>query len=279
MENFQLDYRYLLMIILSLTLLGLLLLKKSLLNKVSKDKLQIVSGTTIGTEETQQDYFGFVSNTIGTIAALGDGFGKNQGGIISSTVAVKVLLKSFLGEFNGEKPEYFIKKAFNTANTEVKKRLDDNRSGTSLISAVLINNSLNYGLTGNTMIALYRKGELHKLSEGHTMDIIAKKQFYKGSISKEVAISAVKEKKLLHYVGQEAFKEVEMPEAPIALKPGDIIILMTKGIYEYITWRQLEEKISKNKDFTILPKEIIRSIENSKNQKRDNGSIILMKYM
>lgn len=279
MRSFVLENKYMVLLILAIIFIALMFLKKILLEKAVKKELQVGKAITIGDEEVQEDYLEVVSTSYGTLAALADGFGKNQSGRISSTVSVKVIAKNFLEQFYGEKVEYFLKKAFNTTNTEVLKRLADNKGGTSLASAIVIENLLYYGLVGNTMIALYRKGELYKLSEGHTINVLAKKEFYKGSIPKEVALSALNEKKLVHYIGQDNLKEIEISETPISLQTGDIIVLMSKGIYDCIPWIVIEGKIRNNKNFSTLPKEIIKATENSNKQRRNNGSIILIKYM
>lgn len=265
--------------VLFVLLLILIKLRNLVIKKIDKGYIDIETATAIGKEEYQEDYLEVVESSQGTLAVLADGFGKNGVGSIASAAAVKIFTKLFLEQQALEKVEYFFHRAFNTANNEILKRIDNNQGGTSIAGVIITDNLLYYGLVGNIVVAVHRKGELFKLSEGHTINVMAKKEFYKGKLTKEQALSALKEKKLLHYLGQEDFKDIEMLEIPIVLQKKDLIILMNKGIYDSLTWTQLEDIIHKNRIFKYLQNEIIEAVKHSEKGDKYNGSIILMRYL
>lgn len=279
MLKFIYEKYYIVMFVLVILLLILLILKNLLIKKINKSSIEIQKGSAIGKEEIQENYSDIVHSSHGILTVLADGIGKNEAGRISSIVAVKTFRRLFLEIGSVQKIEYFFKRAFNIASSEILKRVDNNQGGASVVSAIVIDNLLYYGLVGNTMIAVYRKGELFKLSEGHTVNVLAKKEFYKGKITKEQALGALKEEKLLHYVGQEGFNDIEMFEKPITLQQGDIIVLMNKGVYDCLTWIQLEQIIIRNRKFQHLSNEIIEAIKKNEKQNKYNSSIILMKYI
>ncbi|MCY6355726.1 PP2C family protein-serine/threonine phosphatase [Clostridium sp. ZS2-4] len=270
---------YIFILALVILLSILLILRNLLIKKIKRPSIQIENGTTIGKEEIQENYLDIVYSPHGILTVLADGIGKNEAGRISSIVAVKTFTSLFSELGIGQKIEYFFKRAFNIASSEILKRVDNNQGGASVVSAIVIDNLLYYGLAGNTMIAVYRKGELFKLSEGHTVNVLAKKEFYKGKITKEHALAALKEERLLHYVGQEGFNDIEMFEKPVILQQGDIVVLMNKGVYDCLKWVQLEQIIIKNRKFEHLSNEIIEAIKKTKKQNKYNASIILMKYV
>lgn len=273
------DYSNLKFIFLLLAVLILLLIARNfLIRRIYKQELEIANEIFIGNEEIQEDYLEVVNKSNGTMAVLADGLGKNEAGRISSIVTVKTISKLFKEEGNKEKITYFFKKAFNKASREIIKRVEKDKGGASVLSVIIYDNLLSYALVGDVMLAIFRNKELVKLSNGHSISEVAKKQYYNGKIQKDEALYALKEKKLLYYIGQESFRDIEISETPIELQKSDIIILMSRGVYEGLRWIEIE-RILGNKKANI--NEICGQImENVKDNNRNNcnGSIMLMKY-
>lgn len=263
---------------LGVLLIILIIIRNILLKRINKKDLEIAHKVTIGNEEIQEDYVKVVCEAYGTLAVLADGLGKNEAGRISSIVSVKTITKMFTEEGSVHKINYFLKKAFNKANNEIIKRVERDKGGASVLSVIVNDNLLYYSLVGDAMVAIFRNKELIRLSEGHAIDEVAKRAYYDGRIQKSEALYALKEKKLLYYVGQESFKNIEVSEAPIELYKNDIILLMSRGVYEGLRWIELEG-ILNNKKINIeeVCEEIIEKVENN-SLNNCNGSIILMKY-
>lgn len=268
-----------LIFVLIVTLIILFLIRDYLLKKINKKDLEIAQEIIIGCEEIQEDYIDMVSSENGTLAVLADGLGKNEAGKISSIACVKTITKMFKEEGSKEKLTYFFKKAFNKANHEVIKRVERDKGGASVLSVIVNGNLLYYALVGDVMLAIFRNKELIKLSEGHAISEVAKKEYYNGNLQKSEAMYALKEEKLLYYVGQESFKDIEISESPIELYKNDIIVLMSRGIYKSLRWIEFENILNnKNANIEEICEEIIENIE-IKSQNNCNGSIILMKYV
>ena len=256
----------------------LLIIRSYLLQKINKKDLEIAKKISTGYEEIQEDYGEVVSSSNGTLAVLADGLGANKSGKISSITSVKTITKMFKDEGNVNNITYFLKKAFNKANHEIIKRVEKDKGGASVLSVIVKNNLLYYALVGDAMVAVFRNKELIRLSEGHAIDEVAKRAYYDGKIQKSDALYALKEKKLLYYVGQESFKNIEICEVPIKLYKNDIIVLMSRGIYEGLKWIEFESILGKkNIDVEITCEEIIGKVKNN-NENNCNGSIIIMKY-
>ena len=269
------NYTNLKFIFLLLCVLAVLLILRSfLLRKIYKQDLEIAKEISIGYEEIQEDYVEVVNKSGVTLAVLADGLGKNEAGKISSIAAVQTITKLFKEEGSKDKLTYFFKKAFNKANHEIIKRVERDKGGASVLSVIINDNLLSYALVGDVMLAIFRNKELIKLSEGHGISEVAKKEYHNGKIQKEQALYALKEKKILYYVGQEYFKNIEISEAPIELHKNDIVLLMSRGVYESLRWIELEEILGNKK--TNIDEMCEKIMDNVKNN--CNGSIILMKY-
>lgn len=263
--------------LLGIILIILLIVKNFLLKKINKKDLEISQEVCIGYEEIQEDYTDIITEAYGTLAVLADGLGKNEAGRISSIVAVKTIIKMFKEEGNVDKITYFFNKVFNKANHEIIKRVEKDKGGASVLSAIVKDNLLYYALVGDAMIAVFRNKELIRLSEGHAISEVAKKEYYNGKLQKSQALYALKEKKLLYYMGQESFKNIEICEVPIELYKNDIIVLMSRGVYEGLSWIELEE-ILDAKSFSVEEKceEIMETVKRN-DFNSCNGSIVVMR--
>jgi len=273
------EYSNLKFIFLLLAVLILLLIARDfLIKRIYKRELEIANEIFIGNEEIQEDYLEVVNKSNGTMAVLADGLGKNEAGRISSIVAVKTISKLFKEEGNKEKITYFFKKAFNKASREIIKRVEKDKGGASVLSVIIYDNLLSYALVGDVMLAIFRNKELVKLSNGHSISEVAKKQYYNGKIQKDEALYALKEKKLLYYIGQESFRDIEISETPIELRKNDIIILMSRGAYEGLRWIEIEGILGNKKaNINELCGQIMENVKDN-NKNNCNGSIMLMKY-
>ncbi len=273
------DYSNLKFIFLLLAVLILLLIVRDfLIKRIYKRELEIANEIFIGNEEIQEDYLEVVNKSNGTMAVLADGLGKNEAGRISSIVAVKTISKLFKEEGNKEKITYFFKKAFNKASREIIKRVEKDKGGASVLSVIIYDNLLSYALVGDVMLAIFRNKELVKLSNGHSISEVAKKQYYNGKIQKDEALYALKEKKLLYYIGQESFRDIEISETPIEIQKNDIIILMSRGVYEGLRWIEIERILGNKKaNINEICGQIMENVKDN-NKNNCNGSIMLMKY-
>ena len=266
------------LIFLGTILLILIIIRLMLLKKINKKDVEYSISTIIGNEEIQEDYNGVVFKEYGTLAVLADGFGKNECGRIASIIAVKTIKDLFEKEATKERISYFLRKSFNEGNKEILRRIERDSGGASVLAGIISDNLLYYALVGKSMLCIFRNKELVKISEGHTMSEIAKKQYSAGQIERDKALYALKENKILYYMGQESFKNIEISDPPIKLEKNDIVVLMSRGISENIRWVELERILSqKNEKIDELCDEIVDSLEYDK--VNSNGSIILMKYI
>ena len=273
----SLEQPILVMIVLYLTLLLLILIRiKIHINRKVKEKYEVGASMTIGDREIQEDNYNFIESDNGFLAVLADGMGKKFGGKISSQIAVNTFIELF-EQFNAfDNPNYFFQKAFNLANKEILKNLDDDRCGACVASILIRDDMLFYSLVGNIKIAVFRNGDLIPVSTGHTINMLAQDKYKTGKITKQSAISLLEEKRLYNYVGQDGFKNIEFFDEPISLKYGDIVALISDGVYEFLNWKEIEREISNRANIQKTAFNIIEKINISQKENKDNASIMLI---
>jgi len=148
-----------------------------------------------------------------------------------------------------DNPQYYFRKSFHTANRAILRELGDEGYGAASVGAAMIQDSwLFYAVVGNVKLCVYRGGDLVPVSAGHTLDVLAEESFRTGRLSREDALVMLENHRLYNYLGQDGFQDVEIFDRPIKLQQGDIIVLMSDGLYELIPWKEIEEVLASGQD-------------------------------
>lgn len=266
-----------LILFLLIILLGLLMIIKELLiRSLNKSNIEFEQNSIIGKKEIKEVCSEVVSSKDATLAVLADGLGKNEAGRISSEIAVKMFTKLFLNQGIIDKIDYFFRSTFIKTNSEILKRIESDQGGTAVVSVMIKDGFLYYASVGDSVIAVFRGRELIKINDGHTVNVLAKKAFYEGNIDKEKALIGLKQRKLVYYLGQETFENIEIYETPIKLQSGDIVVLMNRGLHKGMSWITLEKIINENRDLKLISKEMMQA--SKKSSKENSSSVVLIKY-
>lgn len=233
---------------------------------------------TIGTREFQEDCYGLEQSRQGVLGVLADGMGKSFGGRIASRVAVETFQDVFEDYNAFDNPPYFFRKAFQSANREILKTLDNGQNGAASVgAAVIMENKLYYAVVGNVKICVYRSGELVPVSTGHTLDQLAEQGFRSGKISREAAVTMLEDHRLYNYVGRDEFRDVELYDTPITLYPEDVVVLMSDGVFETLSWKDIEDVLATKKDCRSMAFEVIEKINRLNEENKDNASLVLIR--
>lgn len=237
---------------------------------------EAVSQTT-GNQEIQADVAGIQTSSAGTLAVLSDGIGRANTGRVCAGIAADTLLDAYQPYRVLHNPEYFFKTSFYEANRRIQKTIGERRGGACLAAVFVNGRTLHYGLAGDIRIALLRNQELIPLSKGQTLDVLALNAYEEGILSKAETVWTMEEKRVWNYLGLDGFHEIEISEKPIRLKPGDVILLMTKGIFEVLSWAEVEDILLK--DFTLKEKadSMVMEAEKKTGLEKENGSVLLLR--
>lgn len=268
-------------VILSVSVLGRILLfagdKKSKEKTIRKSAGGEALCQTTGDQEIQADAAGTMKSSAGTLAVLSDGIGKANTGKICGQIGVDTLLDAYLPYQVLHNPEYFFKTSFYEANSRIQKTIGERKGGACLAAVFINGRTMHYGLAGDIRVALMRNQELIPISKGQTLDVLAQNAFHEGILTRSEAVWTMEEKRAWNYLGLDGFHEIEIAGQPIRLKPGDLIVLLTKGIYEALSWADIEDILLK--DYTLKEKAdtIVMETERRKGLEKENGSVLLLR--
>ena len=241
-------------------------------------KIDMSGCMTIGLREVQEDCFCLKDSQNGTLLALADGLGEPFGGRIAARTAISVVSDIFDSYNALDNPNYFFRKSYNTANREILKALSNGVKGkASLTTAIIYQNKLFYAVVGNVKTYVFRKGDLVEITTGHTIDNLAREEFQTGKITRSEAIRLLESQRLYNYLGIDGFSDLELFDTPINLVNGDIVVLMTDGLYDLLTFSEVEESLKKSKSTEQMALEIIEKVNKNASEQKDNASIVLFK--
>lgn len=249
--------------------------KKDKPNEGTMDNVGICQAT--GDMEVQSDHIEVITNEAGRLAILCDGVGKENTGAVSAKIAADAFKQLFSQYKSLHNPTYFLKRGFYLANQNIQKAIGDRRGGASVAVVYMNRKMMCYALAGDIKAAILRNDELIPLSEGHTIDVLAKQAYQKGKLTKQETLWALKEERIWNYVGMEGFREIEIFDTPIALKPGDVIVLLSKGIYKVLPWVELEDILRDNSSSAKeKADQIVIKTEQITTSEKDNASVIVV---
>ncbi len=238
--------------------------------------IQIGNGQTMGARSEQDDYFACAVQSYGVLAVLADGISGLSGGKVASTTAVETLIREFEELERFPDPEEFWNTSSHTANQAILRNLRGVPGGTTLVSAMIKGKELYWGAVGDSILAVFRKGELLAINHKHTLETQLEEQYMSGEISEQEALDNPQRKRLVNYLGYDHFKQMEIADEPFTLQPEDKIVLCSDGVYNSLTEIELETILAQDIPPFDAAQTIIDLIEEKQLVHQDNATIIIL---
>lgn len=241
----------------------------------AEEEYEIGMASNLGSNDVQQDYFGVKKNNGAILMVLADGAG--QYGEVAAKLTVDTFKELFEDETASLQPQYFFKRAANAANKKIINTLEE-RQGESSVAAVIIKNSqLFYTLVGNSKIAVFRNGDLIPVSEGQTVDVLARHAYTEGKISRQETLALLNEHRRYNVLGQDAFQDIEIFDKPLTLEENDTVVIMSEGIFNVLRWVDMEQILSQRNSIQTLANNFIQTVKSSPQIYKDNATVLICK--
>ena len=232
---------------------------------------------TRGSREIQADMTEIRKTRAGVLAILADGIGRENTGRVCAQIALDAAADAYEPYQVLTNPEYLFRTVCREANARIQKTIGERRGGACLGLAFLGNGHLYYGVVGDIRIALYRGGELIPLSQGHTLDVLARQAYEAGRISKKEAVWSMEEKRRWNYLGMDGFREIEIPERPIRLKRDDLVVMVSRGIWQALSGADLEDLLAGGESPQEKARQIVWAAGRKPGEDKENGSAVILR--
>ncbi len=209
------------------------------------------------------------------LLAVADGVGGHNAGEVASKITIDTLQEIVEDKYNQnlsiEEIKQLLRDAYETAHNKIKAEAVGDREGmaTTLTTAIIKGDKAIIANCGDSRAYLIRNNKIIEKTKDHSLVQVL---IDEGHITEEEALNHPMKNILTHALGTDDFK-VDIYEWN--LKEGDVILLSSDGLHDYIKKEEILEVI-KNKD---NPMDIVNELLRTALEKtKDNVSIIVYKH-
>ena len=167
------------------------------------------------------------------VAVLADGMGGHAGGALASRIVCAHFLAAYAGAL-GEVRER-LETSLWTCNEAIAQNVAANRAlegmGSTLVGAAFGPDGLEWVSVGDSPLYLWRDGEIALVNEDHSLAPLLDELARAGKITEAEALGDTRRHMLRSAVTGEDIELVDLAAKPLALLPGDCVILASDGIH------------------------------------------------
>ncbi len=169
----------------------------------------------------------------GLAAVLADGMGGHAGGAVASEVATTSFIEAFAAAAGDERTR--LAEALDLANAAIADRAAGRPElrgmGCTLVGVAFRPASLDWISVGDSPLYLVRRGEILRLNEDHSMAPEIDRLAALGRMNPDLARLDPRRHVLRSALMGGEIELIDCPQTPLALEPGDIVVLASDGIH------------------------------------------------
>ncbi len=214
------------------------------------------------------------------MAVLADGMGGHAGGALASRMACESFIKSFSGQ-NGPKRER-LKSALEAANQAIAATVEANPAltgmGSTLVGVTFGPDGVEWVSVGDSPLMLFRRGEIALLNEDHSLAPELDRLAAQGRISEDEARRDPRRHMLRSAVTGDELDLVDLSRRPLAVEPGDYIILASDGL-QTLEAGEIERVVAAyaSDGASAVANALIRAVEAMKDPHQDNATVVAVR--
>lgn len=216
----------------------------------------------------------------GWLLALADGMGGHAGGDVAAATATQAFEDGFaLAGRGADAPvEARLDAGLMAANEAVRVKQQSAFSlsdmGATLVAALVIGPALYWVSVGDSLLWLFRDGELLRLNEDHSMRPLLLELVKAGEMSEEEVLNHPVAHQLRSVVHGRDLPLVDMAAEGYPLAAGDVILLASDGI-ETLSTEALTATIQAHADDAgALTRALLDGVEAARVPRQDNATVV-----
>ena len=181
----------------------------------------------------------------GRLAIVADGMGGYEGGQEASRLAVDTLVETYR-DYDGNDPQQALVEGMQAAHEEIRRYGMDHPAlqgmGTTCTAAAIVGDALHYVHVGDTRLYLIRDGQITQVTRDHSY---VSRLVEAGMITREEAEKHPQRNILTAAVGTAPELIMDAPQQPESLRPGDVIVICTDGLWGQVQDQEILEAVKK----------------------------------
>lgn len=220
-------------------------------------------------------------------AVLSDGMGGHAAGDIASRIIVteifaELTIRTALPRFRTSGIPAMLREAVQAANRCLRANIDADPSmhgmGGTVISIVLANGRLHWISVGDSVLYLFRNGELIRLNEDHSMAPQIDLMVRKGLIDMEEARDHPQRNCLTSALFGQDIPAIDCPETPVPLRPDDLVLVASDGL-EHLSEDGIAALLRRfrRRSSGDIANRLMAGITGMNDPEQDNTSLVVIK--
>jgi len=212
-------------------------------------------------------------------AVLADGMGGHVGGAMASRLACMFFLQAFaMSSARDVRPR--LGEALDVANEAIAQETDKDPSltgmGCTLVGATFGPSGLEWVSVGDSPLFLVRKGEIVLLNEDHSLAPEIDKLAERGKISWDEARADPRRHVLRSALTGAEIDMVDRSQRPLALQPGDAVILASDGIHS-ISRADIARVVAGANTSDAAAEALLAAVEAAGDAYQDNTTVVVVR--
>lgn len=245
-------------------------------------KLDIGQASIIGMREEQQDAMLVEICNGDVLAVVCDGMGGMCNGREISLASVQKLRELYRAKMKEENYPEFLQRAINELDEYIyalkHSIYHTEAAGTTIVAAVISENQLFWTSVGDSRLYIIRNHEIVCVTSDHNYNLLLNQAYQNGKIT---ALRYEEEKKrgeaLISYIGMGGIELIDMNYTPFSLQSGDIIILMSDGLYRCVSKEEMLEISMEEKTAQNVVAHLIEKAEQNAGNMQDNTTVVAIR--
>ncbi|MFZ1919267.1 MAG: Stp1/IreP family PP2C-type Ser/Thr phosphatase [Terriglobales bacterium] len=181
----------------------------------------------------------------GRLAIVADGMGGYEGGQEASRLAVDTLVATYR-DYDGNDPQQALVEGMQAAHEGIRRYGMNHPAlqgmGTTCTAAAIVGGALHYVHVGDTRLYLIRDGQITQVTRDHSY---VGRLVEEGMITREEAERHPQRNILTAAVGTMPELIMDSPGRPEPLRPGDVIVICTDGLWGQVQDQEILEAVKK----------------------------------
>lgn len=214
------------------------------------------------------------------LCVLADGMGGHVGGALASNMACTGFLAAYAKGTDGVIARMALGLA--DANTAIAKKVSAqpalNGMGSTFVALAFGSDGAHWISVGDSPLYLFRRGELARLNEDHSLAPLLDKLAAEGKLSAEEAKADPRRHYLRSAVTGEELDLIDASEKPLLLEAGDIVLLASDGILT-LADDDIRRLLQAYKDDPVdsIADALIRDVDGMGDPLQDNTTLIVVR--
>lgn len=213
-------------------------------------------------------------------AVLADGMGGHTGGALASRIVCETFLSSAATKELPVRDRLLA--SLESANAAIAAKVDENPMmagmGSTMIGASFSGEGVSWVSVGDSPLYFFRRGDLVQLNEDHSLAPELDRLVREGKITPEDAKRDSRRHMLRSAVTGEEIDLIDLPFTPIALEPGDFVVLSSDGIVT-LDAREIGRIIQgyASDGASAVANALIRAVDAVREPHQDNATVLVVK--